>query len=214
MTEGYFIPASTGTAEYREKRSRFLGRIQCVQSEQEAKAALAAVRREHRDARHTCWCWRIHSGLEKYSDDGEPQGTAGLPMLTLLQRRGVENVLCTVTRYFGGILLGTGGLLRAYTQAAGQALDAAGLAEMQPVRILQLRIPYGALARVREAEASCGAVEKKAEYAQEVFLDLEVPEMRAEKLLQRLTDLLGMNAFLLRQETGQAPIPKEPPGSF
>ena len=124
MTEGYFIPASTGTAEYREKRSRFLGRIQCVQSEQEAKAALAAVRREHRDARHTCWCWRIHSGLEKYSDDGEPQGTAGLPMLTLLQRRGVENVLCTVTRYFGGILLGTGGLLRAYTQAAGQALDA------------------------------------------------------------------------------------------
>lgn len=85
---------------------------------------------------------------------------------------------------------------------------------MQPVRILQLRIPYGALARVREAAASCGAVEKKAEYAQEVFLDLEVPEMRAEKLLQRLTDLLGMNAFLLRQETGQAPIPKEPPGSF
>lgn len=206
MTERYFIPAGTGTAEYREKRSRFLGRIQCVHSEQEARVALEAVRREHRDARHNCWCWRLHGGSEKYSDDGEPQGTAGLPMLTLLQRRNVENVICIVTRYFGGILLGTGGLLRAYTQAAGEALDAAGIAEMQPVRILHVRIPYRNLARVREAASSFGAEERNVEYMQEVRLKLEVPEEKAEAFLQRLTDLLGTNAFLLEQEAGEAPL--------
>ena len=85
------------------------------------------IKKKFYDARHNCWCYIIRNGAERYSDDGEPQGTAGIPMLEVMRREGVTNVVCVVTRYFGGILLGAGGLLRAYTKSAKDALDAAGV---------------------------------------------------------------------------------------
>ena len=108
----YCVPTGAGESEYVEKRSRFLGHVRPAESEEEAKAFVAAVKKEHYDARHNCWCYIIHDGPERYSDDGEPQGTAGIPMLEVLRREGVSNVVCVVTRYFGGVLLGTGGLFR------------------------------------------------------------------------------------------------------
>ena len=127
MTE-YYIPTGRGEAELVEKRSRFIGQVWRVDSEAEARARIEEVRRQHYDARHHCWCYRIREeGVERYSDDGEPQGTAGQPMLNVFQRENVTNVVCVVTRYFGGILLGAGGLVRAYTQSAKDALDAAGI---------------------------------------------------------------------------------------
>ena len=123
MTE-YYVPAGAGESEYVEKRSRFLGHVRPVESEEEAKAFIAAVKKEHYDARHNCWCYLIKDGPERYSDDGEPQGTAGIPMLEVLRREGVSNVVCVVTRYFGGVLLGSGGLFRAYTKSAKDALGA------------------------------------------------------------------------------------------
>ena len=121
--EQFLIPSGEGTSEYMEKKSRFLGLIVPVTTEAEARARLEAVKKQEYDARHNCWAYILHSGQKRYSDDGEPQGTAGQPILNVLEREGVQDVLCVVTRYFGGILLGAGGLCRAYTKAAKDALD-------------------------------------------------------------------------------------------
>ena len=125
--EPYNIPTGAGESELTEKRSTFLGHVRCVETEDEARAFIAAMKKQYHDARHNCWCYRLHSGAERYSDDGEPQGTAGIPMLEVFKRAEVTNVVCVVTRYFGGVLLGTGGLLRAYAKSAKDALDAAGV---------------------------------------------------------------------------------------
>ena len=126
MTE-YYIPSSRGEAEYDEKRSRFLAYVSCVKSEAEARSFIEEIKKLNYDARHNCWCYIIRDGAERYSDDGEPQGTAGIPMLELFKKEKITDIVCVVTRYFGGILLGTGGLLRAYTKAAKDALNDAGV---------------------------------------------------------------------------------------
>ena len=126
MTE-YYIPTQASESEFVEKRSRFIGHVWRVETEEEARAHIEEMKKRYYDARHNCWCYIIKDGPVRYSDDGEPQGTAGQPMLNVFQRENVVNVCCVVTRYFGGILLGAGGLVRAYTQGAKDALDAAGI---------------------------------------------------------------------------------------
>ena len=106
--EQLWIPAGEGNSEYIEKKSRFLGLVLPVTTEAEARAQLEAVKKREYDARHNCWAYVLHTGQKRYSDDGEPQGTAGQPILNVLEREGVQDVLCVVTRYFGGILLGAG----------------------------------------------------------------------------------------------------------
>ena len=116
------------------------------------------------DARHNCWAYVLHTGQKRYSDDGEPQGTAGQPMLNVFAREGVENVLCVVTRYFGGILLGTGGLVRAYTAAAKDALLDAGVNEMRQWASLRVTCPYSLYDRVRLEAEKRGAVFESTDY--------------------------------------------------
>ena len=120
------VPAGDGESLYTEKRSQFLGHVRKVSTEDEARAFIAEVKKNNRDARHNCWAYIIDQNTFRYSDDGEPQGTAGIPMLEVLRREGVSECVCVVTRYFGGVLLGAGGLLRAYTKACKDALDDAG----------------------------------------------------------------------------------------
>ena len=105
--DSYRIPTKSGASEYVDKRSRFLGLVQPVSSEDEARAVIAACKKQYHDARHNCWCYLLRDGTERYSDDGEPQGTAGIPMLEVFRRAGVTNAVCVVTRYFGGVLLGS-----------------------------------------------------------------------------------------------------------
>ena len=105
--DSYRIPTKSGASEYVDKRSRFLGLVRPVGSEDEARTIIAACKKQYHDARHNCWCYLLRDGTERYSDDGEPQGTAGIPMLEVFRRAGVTNVVCVVTRYFGGVLLGT-----------------------------------------------------------------------------------------------------------
>ena len=100
--DSYRIPTKSGASEYVDKRSRFLGLVQPVGSEDEARAVIAACKKQYHDARHNCWCYLLRDGTERYSDDGEPQGTAGIPMLEVFRRAGVTNAVCVVTRYFGG----------------------------------------------------------------------------------------------------------------
>ena len=153
MTE-YYVPTGAGESEYVEKRSRFLGHVRPVRSEDEARAFVAEMKKKYYDARHNCWCYLLKDGPERYSDDGEPQGTAGIPMLEVFRREGVTNLVCVVTRYFGGVLLGAGGLFRAYTKSAKDALDAAGRSVVR--RWVQLEIPcsYAALERYKQEIAA------------------------------------------------------------
>lgn len=171
----YTVPASEGKSEYVEKRSSFLGRVQRVSSEEEAKAYIAAVRKEHRDARHNCWCYILSSGIERYSDDGEPQGTAGLPMLEIFRREGVTDAVCVVTRYFGGILLGAGGLFRAYVKAAKDALEDAGTEEIIPRTVFLVPCPYSLLDKLLRTVSSLSGTVENSEYGELVTLKVSVP---------------------------------------
>lgn len=185
----YFVPAGSGEAEFVEKRSSFLGHVRFAGTEDAAREFINEMKKKHYDARHNCWCYIIREGALRYSDDGEPQGTAGLPMLEVFRREGVENVVCVVTRYFGGVLLGTGGLLRAYTKSAKDALDAAGIAAVRRWVKLETVCPYSLLERMKtECMALDGAVEN-IEYGADVRLTLLLPEAKAEAFCARVTEL-------------------------
>ena len=185
----YFVPAGSGEAEFVEKRSSFLGHVRFAETEDAAREFINDMKKKHYDARHNCWCYIIREGAVRYSDDGEPQGTAGLPMLEVFRREGVENVVCVVTRYFGGVLLGTGGLLRAYTKSAKDALDAAGIAAVRRWVKLEAACPYSLLERMKtECLALDGAVEN-IEYGADVRLTLLLPEEKAEEFQARVTEL-------------------------
>lgn len=128
--------------EYEEKRSRFIGAASFADTEEAAQAFLESVRAANRTARHNVYAYVLHNGRMRYSDDGEPAKTAGTPVLECIQHAGLSDVIVVVTRYFGGILLGTGGLVRAYTAAASGALQAAEPVSMRSVVDCTLRVPY------------------------------------------------------------------------
>ena len=189
MTE-YYIPTRASETEFSEKRSRFLGHVWRVESEAEARARIEEMKKRHYDARHNCWCYRLREGgVERYSDDGEPQGTAGQPMLNVFQREEVTNVVCVVTRYFGGILLGAGGLVRAYTQSAKDALDAAGISVVAVSLKKKLTVPYSLFERVKLEAESLGGVLGEPEYAAEVTMPVLLPEEKVKSFTQRITEI-------------------------
>ena len=189
MTE-YYIPTRASETEFTEKRSRFLGHVWRVESEAEARARIEEMKKRHYDARHNCWCYRLREGgVERYSDDGEPQGTAGQPMLNVFQREEVTNVVCVVTRYFGGILLGAGGLVRAYTQSAKDALDAAGISVVRRWTQVTLTVPYSLFERVTLEAESLGGVLGEPEYAAEVTMPVLLPEEKVKSFTQRITEI-------------------------
>ena len=184
----YYIPTGPGEAEFTEKRSRFLGHIRVAETEDEARAFIAEMKKKYYDARHNCWCYSIRDGAERYSDDGEPQGSAGIPMLEVLRRRGVTNAVCVVTRYFGGVLLGTGGLLRAYTRSTADALDAAGLAAVRPWAETELDCSYGQLEKLKSEAAAAGGILEDVVYGSGVTLKVLVPAEEAEAFAARIFD--------------------------
>ena len=186
MTE-YYIPTGHSEAELIEKRSRFIGQVWWVSSEEEARARVEETRKKHYDARHNCWCYRI-GGTERYSDDGEPQGTAGQPMLNVFQREGVTDVACVVTRYFGGILLGAGGLVRAYTQSAKDALDAAGISVVRRWVAMEVPCTYAQFDEVRREVFHFGGVEENIDFGADVLMSVLIPEERSAQFAAHLLD--------------------------
>ena len=175
MTE-YLVPYANAESEFEEKRSRFISHVFLVESEAEARARIDEMKKKYYDARHNCWCFVLHDGTVRYGDDGEPQGTAGQPILNVLEREGVQDVLCVVTRYFGGILLGAGGLCRAYTKAAKDALDDAGISELRPWSVLRLDCPYALFERVKlELEKHSGLL-RDTDYGAEIAMTVLLPE--------------------------------------
>ena len=200
--EEYRMPTGQAESEFVEKRSRFISDIFPVETEEEARACLEAVRKKRHDARHHCWCYRIREGgVERYSDDGEPQGTAGQPMLNVFQRENVTNVICVVTRYFGGILLGTGGLTRAYTRGAKDALDASGISVWRLWSQVDIPCPYNWFERIRLAVTAKGGLIADVEYGAEVLIHAMFPAAETERFLAELTELT--NAAVSASVTGQ-----------
>ena len=189
MTE-YLIPYQDAESEFTEKRSRFLTHLYRVETEAEARARIEETKKKYYDARHNCWCYLIREGgVVRYSDDGEPQGTAGQPMLNVFQREGVTNVVCVVTRYFGGILLGAGGLTRAYSKGARDALCAAGYAVMGQWAVVSIPCTYAMLERVKlEVAAQDGTVDDTV-YGADIRLTVSLPAERVDALQERLTEL-------------------------
>ena len=147
-----------------------------METEEEALEKIQAMKKQHYDATHNCWAYIIKDGAVRFSDDGEPGGTAGMPMLQVLQREGLHNIVCVVTRYFGGILLGAGGLVRAYTKGAKIAVDAAGKSMKRVWTVLYVPCPYTYYERVKLEVAAFGGVIRDTQFAAEVELEILMPE--------------------------------------
>ena len=185
----YLVPTGYGEDEFVEKKSRFIGRIWLAETEEEALTRIAEMKKQHYDATHNCWAYVIRDGAVRFSDDGEPGGTAGMPMVQVLQREGLFNVVCVVTRYFGGTLLGAGGLVRAYTKGAKIAIDAAGKSMKRVWSVLYVPCPYTFYERVKLEVAAFGGMIRDTQFGAEVELEILTPQDQAQPFLDRITDL-------------------------
>ena len=187
--EEYLVPTGYGEDEFTEKKSRFIGRVWPVETEEEALEKIQQMKKQHYDATHNCWAYVLKSGAMRFSDDGEPGGTAGNPMMQVLQKEELYNVCCVVTRYFGGTLLGAGGLVRAYTKGAKIAIDAAGKSIKRVWSVLYIPCPYTFYERVKLEVEAFGGVIRDTQFGAEVELEILVPKDSAQSFLDRITDL-------------------------
>ena len=187
---GYLTAAREGVAEYEDKHSRFIARVRPVRSEAEARAFIDDIRRSFADATHNVYAYLLREGnILRWSDDGEPGGTSGQPTLSVLQGAGLTDVCCVTTRYFGGILLGSGGLVRAYSSAARLALSQAGVARMTPWRKGAFTCSYARYERLRRLLEDRGARIEDASFGAEVEIVFSAPETQAEAVGDLLRDM-------------------------
>ena len=189
--------------EFIVNKSRFIGYASPCQTEEEALAFLKLIRDRHRDATHNCYAYVIgeNAGIMRYSDDGEPGGTAGLPMMEVLKKRGVVNCCVVVTRYFGGILLGAGGLVRAYSQGCAVALDAAQVSVMELSQRYLFDVPYPMWDKFTYALQSQPVILENTDFQASVEATILVREKDAEPFLKAITMLMdGREDYLLTDE--------------
>ena len=199
----YLVPAGHGEAEFTEKHSRFIGRIWRTDTEEQALELLRQTREKHRDATHNVYAYIIRdNNITRYSDDGEPSGTSGLPTLNVFAAGEITNVCCIVTRYFGGTLLGAGGLVRAYAKAAKLALDAAGIARMAQWREVRLTCDYALYERAKRLLEEQEALIKNTDFGTNIEIVALVREDRADGFILKLTDL--SNGRTLCKELGKS----------
>ncbi len=187
--EEYLVPTGFGEDEFTEKKSRFIGRVWPVETEEEALNRIAEMKKQHYDATHNCWAYVLKNGAMRFSDDGEPGGTAGNPMMQVLQKENLYNVCCVVTRYFGGILLGAGGLVRAYTKGAKIAVDAAGKSIKRVWSVLYVPCPYTFYERIKLETEAFGGIIRDTQFGAEVELEILVAQPDAQRFLDKIIDM-------------------------
>lgn len=199
----YRILYKGGTAEIVEKKSRFIADIKPVKSEEEALAFLEETRKRYWDARHHCYAWIIgeHSEAKRCSDDGEPSQTAGRPMLDVLEGEGVTDVCAVVTRYFGGTLLGTGGLVRAYSGAVQAGLKQSLVLDVRPARKIAVSTDYNSVGKIQYMLGNQGLTTLESEYTDRVVLTVLVPEEDTVDFEKKVTELTGGKAGLTMLKT-------------
>ena len=208
---GYKTLLARGHNESVINRSTFIAAAFPVGDEAEAQELIQTEKKTYPDARHCCWAYVLGADgqRKRYADDGEPQGTAGLPILDVIEKKGLTNVLVTVTRYFGGILLGTGGLTRAYAGGAAAAIEDAGIAVMTLSRRLALTVPYPAFARLERRLEQMPILKTDVSYGDGVIVTLLVRTEDEKTIAARLSELLAGEPMLDFGETLYYPWPEE-----
>ena len=189
---------SYATAEYEEKKSRFIGEVFPVTSVEEAETLIQQVRKKYYDARHHCYAYVLGDEYEtvKQSDDGEPSQTAGMPILNVLKGQEIHDALLVVTRYFGGTLLGTGGLVRSYTNASKAALDVATILTAVEGYEVQAEIPYTLVGKIKYLTERAGILEVGAEYGAQVTMTWHVPKELLSAFQNQIQELSGGTVVL------------------
>ncbi|MFI1102946.1 YigZ family protein [Streptomyces melanogenes] len=198
MQEQYRTIAREGVHETEVNRSRFLCALAPAATEQEAQDFIARVRREHPTATHNCFAYVIgaDASVQKASDDGEPGGTAGVPMLQMLTRREVRYAVAVVTRYYGGVKLGAGGLIRAYGGAVGEALDALGTVVRRRYRLATVTVDHQRAGKLENDLRATGRAVRDVRYAEAVTIEIGLPEADVESLRRWLADVTAGTATL------------------
>ena len=176
--------------EFTEKRSRFIGYVCPVQTVEEANGFISEIKQKHWDAKHNVYAYILRDGnIKKYSDDGEPQGTAGMPALNVLQKEELTDCVLVVTRYFGGILLGGGGLVRAYSHAAKIAVDAGGIVTRAECSIVKIRCDYTFYGRLASLIPEQGGIVEDTAFEDVVTVKMRIPQELEPAFEARLVDL-------------------------
>ena len=198
MPDSYITLVEGGVGEIVEKKSRFIGQIAPVQTEEEAYEFIEKIKKKHYDARHNCFAFSIGEGMPtlRFSDDGEPQGTAGKPILEVINGLGIHNICIVVTRYFGGTLLGTGGLVRAYTDASKEALKACTTKLMQRLIPCEIKTNYNDMGKIQYILNTENVNIRDTVFTDEVMFQIEIPADIAPKVIKEITDATGARALI------------------
>ncbi len=199
----YNVITRPGTSDVEVKKSHFLTSLRCCRTEDEAKAFIEEVRKANRDARHNCFAMRIGSPdsiFERFSDDGEPQGTAGRPMLELLKGNGLCDVCAVVTRYFGGTLLGTGGLVRAYSDSLKEAIADSEICALSAGYSVTVRCDYSTANRVQRFAAGLGLFTMEENYGADCELVYLIPTENAGNFAAKVTEMSAGSADVSLRE--------------
>lgn len=204
----YVTIAAPAQDDFFERKSQFIGYIAPVSTEEEALAFLAEIRTKHRDARHNCFAYVLQSGVKRASDDGEPQGTAGVPILDVVEREGITDVIVVVTRYFGGILLGAGGLVRAYAHAAKLAVDVAQRKVMSPAVLVQVNMDYNQYGKINNVLSKYTCIVQDTAFTDLVSMKILFIERDLEPFRAELTEMTAatVQAEELERCMGEFPL--------
>lgn len=200
MSDSHIVLYKGGQGEVVEKKSRFIAQLFPIKEEEEALEKIAEIKKKHYDARHNCFAYVLGENYEteRCSDDGEPSGTAGRPMLDILTGAGIHNAVAVVTRYFGGTLLGTGGLVRAYSAAMKEALENCVLMEQLSGYRLRIQTDYNEVGKLQYLAKMMELIEVESVYGIEVEMTLLVPEQRIDEVEKAITEKTGGKAKLER----------------
>ncbi|SEN24507.1 uncharacterized protein, YigZ family [Terribacillus saccharophilus] len=196
MLTTYFTVKTEGSHEIVIQKSRFIGHVKRVETEEEAINFVQKIKKEHKDATHNCSAYMIgeHDLIQKASDDGEPSGTAGVPILEVLKKKGLKDTAVVVTRYFGGIKLGAGGLIRAYSGSASQSIDEIGVVKRQLMQLAEIHIDYTLLGKVENELRQSAYTLRNIEYADRVVLHAAFQSGQEEEFQAYVTDMTNAQA--------------------
>ena len=187
--QSYITVKNKAQADFEERKSRFIGYACPVKTAEEALAFIGEIKNMHKQATHNVWCYNLKNGERRYSDDGEPQGSAGVPSLDVLIKANVVDVAVVVTRYFGGILLGGGGLVRAYSHATSIAIDAAKVIKMSPCTVFSLTCDYTLYGKLNYALPKLEAKVLSTEFLEDITLKVRLPDEKADDFEKEIVAL-------------------------
>lgn len=190
MEKVYKMIKGAASSSFIERKSEFIGYVSPVYTEEEAAAFIHSIKKKHYDATHNCSAYILgeNSMVQRSSDDGEPSGTAGLPILEVLRKEGLTNTAIVVTRYFGGILLGAGGLIRAYTEGAASAVHAAGVVKVQPMLVYYIETEYSYLGKLQHEFPRRNYLCANTEYSEKVVLTMFILPEREQEFINDIQE--------------------------